>query len=81
MNDRVNSEIFGRQTSSFRDPGQHLQADLLIIVERETKSSQLTRLSVRCEPDWRFSCQPIFNRAASTRRAFVDGQLLTPLEM
>jgi hypothetical protein len=26
--------------------------------------------------DCRFSCQPIFKRAASTRRAFVDGQLL-----
>ncbi len=41
-----------------------------------TKSSQPARLSVRCEPDCRFSCQPIFRSAASTRRAFVDGQLL-----
>jgi hypothetical protein len=42
----------------------------------KTKSAQFARLSVQCEPDCRFSRQPIFNRAASARRAFVDGQLL-----
>src|SRR6266849_5009619 len=41
-----------------------------------TKSAQFVRFNVRCEPDCRFSCQPIFKRAASARRAFVDGQLL-----
>jgi hypothetical protein len=42
----------------------------------KTKSSQPDRLSVRWEPDYRLSCQPIFRSAANTRRAFVAGQLL-----
>jgi hypothetical protein len=70
------SEIFRSQTSSLGDSGQHLRADFLIVVERKHDVSPIRPASVRCEPHCRFSCQPIFNRAASTRRAFVDGQLL-----
>jgi hypothetical protein len=46
-----------------------------------TKSGQPDRSSVRWEPDWRFSRQPVRTRAARTRRAFAVGQVLTPPEM
>jgi hypothetical protein len=42
----------------------------------KTKSSEFGRLSVRCEPDCRFTRQPILSNALRTRRAFEDGQLL-----
>ncbi len=46
----------------------------------KTTSGQLGRANVRWDPDCRLVCQPIFRRAASTRRALADGQLLTQLE-
>jgi hypothetical protein len=42
-----------------------------------TKSDQPSRESVRCEPDWRLSLHPSRSRAAQTRRALADGQMLT----
>src|SRR6185503_3821800 len=42
----------------------------------KTTSALLDLARVRWESDWRFNCHPIFNRAASTRRALADGQLL-----
>ena len=44
----------------------------------EDKVRAIKRESVRCEPDWRFTTQPIRSKAARTRRALVAGQLLTP---
>ncbi len=44
-----------------------------------TKSGQEDRARVRCEPDWRLTCQPRRSRAASTIRAFDEGQLLKRL--
>ena len=45
-----------------------------------TKSGQPSRLSVRCDPDWRFSRHPILKRAARTRLVLQAGQSLTRLE-
>ncbi len=43
-----------------------------------TKSAHPVRDNVRWEPDCRLTTQPILSRAASTRRARVLGQALTP---
>ncbi len=42
----------------------------------KTTSGQSGFARVRWDPDWRFNCHPVRSSAASTRRAFNEGQLV-----
>jgi hypothetical protein len=61
------------------DALQHAGPDLVGTVEGKHEVGQPSLCSTRCEPPRsRLIDQPICSKAARTRRAFVDGQRLTP---
>ena len=65
-------------TGVLGDSGKNPRSQFLVVMKGEDKVCPIRMESVRCEPDWRLTTQPIRCNAARTRRALVAGQLLTP---
>ena len=66
-------EILRAKASVLGDSSQHAWTDFLAVMESEDEFAQPSRESVRCEPDWRLSCQPMVSSALKTRLALADG--------
>lgn len=64
------------QTGVAGDPRQHPGIDFIAIVEGENNIRPARTGHVQCEPVWRFTAQPIRNKAAKTRLAFDESQTL-----
>jgi hypothetical protein len=73
------SEILGREAGRLRDASEHARPNLLVIVKCKNEVWPAVATERPMRAGTRLTCQPIRWRAARTRRAFVAGQLLTPL--
>lgn len=77
--EKARLEIVRCQASVLRNPRQHSRTEFFIVIKGEDKIRAPRFRERWWEPDWRLSVQPLRSSAARTRRAFVAGQLLTPL--
>jgi Protein of unknown function (DUF433) len=71
-------EILWSHTRSSGDAGEHPRTEFLVVVERELHVWPVRSGELRWEPLCRLTVQPKRSNAPRTRRALVEGQMLTP---
>ncbi len=68
------SEILGSESGETSNTSEHPRAELVTVVKGEHEVRPSLAREHRCDPEVRFTAQPMRSSAASTSRAFAAGQ-------